>query len=145
MSPISSRKIVPRLACSNLPMRRVKALLDARGVDLIFHDCGELTDGMVKRFATLDAAMLSFGCSRQLWEDAAMIPKSTVLYGNLPTKKFMSSQLTVAEVERLAKSLVEKMREAGHPFILGSECDVLSVPGSEREILAKVEAFMRIS
>jgi uroporphyrinogen-III decarboxylase len=127
------------------PMRRVKSLLDSRGVDLVFHDCGELTDGMVERFATLDAAMISFGCSRHLWDDAAMIPKSTVLYGNLPTKKFMSSQLTVAEVERLAKSLVEKMREAGHPFILGSECDVLSVPGSEREILAKVDAFMRIS
>jgi uroporphyrinogen-III decarboxylase len=127
------------------PMRRVKALLDSRGVDLVFHDCGELTEGMVERFATLDAAMISFGCSRQLWEDAALIPKSTVLYGNLPTKNFMSSQLTVAEVERLSKNLLQKMREVGHPFILGSECDVLSVPGSEREILAKVDAFMKVS
>jgi uroporphyrinogen-III decarboxylase len=127
------------------PMRRVKSLLDSRGVDLVFHDCGELTDGMVERFATLDAAMISFGCSRCLWDDAALIPKSTVLYGNLPTKQFMSSQLTVAEVERLARNLLGKMREAGHPFILGSECDVLSVPGSEREIMAKVDAFMGIS
>jgi uroporphyrinogen-III decarboxylase len=127
------------------PMRRVKALLDSRGVDLVFHDCGELTDGMVGRFATLDAAMISFGCSRQLWEDAALVPKSTVLYGNLPTKNFMSSQLTVAEVERLSRNLLMKMREAGHPFILGSECDVLSVPGSEREILSKVDAFMNLS
>jgi uroporphyrinogen-III decarboxylase len=127
------------------PMRRVKSLLDSRGVDLVFHDCGELTDGMVERFATLDAAMISLGCSRRLWDDAALIPKSTVLYGNLPTKQFMSSQLTVAEVERLARQLLGKMREAGHPFILGSECDVLSVPGSEREIIAKVDAFMRIS
>jgi uroporphyrinogen-III decarboxylase len=127
------------------PMRRVKALLDARGVDLVFHDCGELTDSMVERFATLDAAMISFGCSRQLWEDAALVPKSTVLYGNLPTKNFMSSQLTVAEVERLAGNLLEKMHGTGHPFILGSECDVLSVPGSEREILAKVDAFMNLS
>ena len=126
------------------PMRQVKALLDSRGVDLVFHDCGELTDGMVKRFASLDAAMISFGCSRQLWEDAALIPKTTVLYGNLPTKNFMSAQLTVAEVERLSRNLLEKMREAGHPFILGSECDVLSVPGSEREILAKVDAFMKL-
>jgi hypothetical protein len=39
----------------------------------------------------------------------------------------------------------EKMRDTGHPFILGSECDVLSVPGSEREILAKVEAFMKLT
>ena len=126
------------------PMRRIKALLDSRGVDLVFHDCGELTDGMVERFAALDAAMISFGCSRQLWEDAALVPKTTVLYGNLPTKNFMSSQLTVAEVERLAARLLEKMREADHPFILGSECDVLSVPGSEREILAKVNAFMQL-
>ena len=127
------------------PMRRVKALLDSRGVDLVFHDCGELTDGMVERFATLDAAMISLGCSRQLWEDAALVPKSTVLYGNLPTKKFMSSQLTVARSRAAFEELLEKMRAAGHPFILGSECDVLSVPGSEREILAKVDAFMKLS
>ena len=125
------------------PMRRIKAMFDARGVDLVFHDCGELTTGMVERFATLDAAMLSFGCSRLLWEDAALIPKSTVLYGNLPTKRFPAPQLSVAEVQRLARELLDKMRATGHPFILGSECDVLSVPGSERAIMAKVEAFMK--
>jgi len=128
-----------------LPMRRIKSLLDSRGVDLVFHDCGELTEGMVKRFASLDAAMISFGCSRKLWEDAALVPETTVLYGNLPTKNFMSSQLTVAEVERITAELMDKMRETGHPFILGSECDVLSVPGSEQEILAKVDAFMKFS
>ena len=57
----------------------------------------------------------------------------------------MPTQLTVAEVERLSRNLLEKMEEAGHPFILGSECDVLSVPGSEREILAKVDAFIKCS
>lgn len=127
------------------PMRRIKALLDAKGVDLIFHDCGELTDGMVSRFSTLDPVMMSLGCSRQLWEDAALVPKTTVLYGNLPTKKFYSPQLTVADVESLSRELIIKMRAAAHPFILGSECDVLSVPGSEEEILAKVDAFMKIS
>jgi uroporphyrinogen-III decarboxylase len=127
------------------PMRRIKKLLDDKGVDLIFHDCGELTGGMVSRFATLEPAMISLGCSRRLWEDAALVPKSTVLYGNLPTKKFYSPQLTVADVESLSRELLEKMRAAGHPFILGSECDVLSVPGSEEEILAKVDAFMNIS
>jgi len=126
-------------------MKRIKALLDAKGVDLIFHDCGELTNEMVSRFATLDPAMMSLGCSRNLWEDAALVQKSTVLYGNLPTKKFYSPQLTVAEVEGLSRELLEKMRAAGHPFILGSECDVLSVPGSEQEILAKVVAFMNVS
>lgn len=127
------------------PMRRIKSLLDAKGVDLIFHDCGELTEGMVSRFATLDPAMMSLGCSRNLWEDAALVAKSTVLYGNLPTKKFYSPQLTVGDVETLSVSLLEKMRATGHPFILGSECDVLSVPGSEQEILAKVDAFMKVS
>ncbi len=127
------------------PMRRIKAMLDARGVDLVFHDCGELTAPMVSRFATLDPAMMSLGCSRCLWEDAALVGKDTVLYGNLPTKKFYSPQLTVADVERLSTELLEKMRATGHPFILGSECDVLSVPGSEEEILSKVDAFMRVA
>ena len=127
------------------PMRRIKKLLDDKGVDLIFHDCGELTGGMVSRFATLGTAMMSLGCSRRLWEDAALVPKTTVLYGNLPTKKFYSPQLSVADVEILSRELLEKMRAAGHPFILGSECDVLSVPGSEQEILSKVDAFMNIS
>jgi len=127
------------------PMKQIKALLDAKGVDLIFHDCGELADGMVSRFSTLDPAMMSLGCSHRLWEDAALVPKTTVLYGNLPTKKFYSPQLTVADVETLSRELLEKMRAADHPFILGSECDVLSVPGSEKEILSKVDAFMNVS
>lgn len=125
------------------PMQRLSRTLAAADVDLIFHDCGELTTDMVKRFATLGAAMISFGSSRRLWEDAALIPKDTVLYGNLPTKSFASTALTVAEVERLAQELVEKMHAAGHPFILGSECDVLSVPGQAAAILAKVDAFLR--
>lgn len=125
------------------PMRRVSALLRARGVDLVFHDCGELTEGMVKRFATLEPAMISLGSSRRLWEDAVFLPKDCVIYGNLPTKRFYASQLGKAEVERLAVELLERMRQTGHPFILGSECDVLSVPGSEKEILGKVDAFMR--
>jgi uroporphyrinogen-III decarboxylase len=126
------------------PMRRIKSLLDSKGVDLIFHDCGELTNEMVSRFATLDPVMMSLGCSRRLWEDAALVPKTTVLYGNLPTKNFYSPQLTVADVESLSRELLQKMGAAEHPFILGSECDVLSVPGSEREILAKVDAFMKL-
>jgi len=99
---------------------------------------------MVGRFASLDAAMISFGSSRCLWEDAALVPRETVLYGNLPTKRFYSAQLTIAEVQALSSRLLEKMREAGHPFILGSECDILSVPGCEREILSKVESFLEL-
>ena len=125
------------------PMQRIARLLAARGVDLVFHDCGELTDGMVRRFATLGAVMLSFGSSRKLWEDAALVPKDTVLYGNLPSKMFYAKQLTTAAIEELAQDLISRMRAAGHPFILGTECDVLSVPGREHEIYAKVDTFMR--
>ena len=118
--------------------------LRARGVDLIFHDCGELLDGMVQRFATLDPAMISLGSSRMLWEDAALLPKTTVLYGNLPTKQFYSDELcSVARVRQLSDTLHQRMRATGHPFILGSECDILSVPGSEATIKAKVEAFLQ--
>lgn len=125
------------------PNRRVKELLNACGVDLIFHDCGELLDGMVSRFSTLDPAILSLGSSRKLWEDAALAPKSTVLYGNLPTKRFYSDALiNVADVRRLSVELTQRMRAVGHPFILGSECDVLSVPGHERTIVEKVDAFL---
>jgi uroporphyrinogen-III decarboxylase len=125
------------------PMQRIARMLVASGVDLLFHDCGELTTDMVRRFATLGAAILSFGSSRRLWEDAALVPKDTVLYGNLPTKRFCASELMAGEVECLAQDLVNKMHAVGHPFILGSECDVLSVPGKEAEILGKVDAFMR--
>jgi uroporphyrinogen-III decarboxylase len=126
------------------PNREIREQLAAADVDLIFHDCGELTDGMVRRFAGLDPAMISLGCSRQLWEDAALVSKSTVLYGNLPTKQFYSDELvSLARVRELSSQLLERMRDAGHPFILGSECDVLSVPGYEQTIKAKVEEFLK--
>jgi len=32
-----------------------------------------------------------------------------------------------------------------HPFIPGSGCDGLSVPGSEKEILAQGESFLNVS
>ena len=34
-----------------------------------------------------------------------------------------------------------RLRPTGHPYIIGSECDVLSVPGHEAGILAKVQAM----
>ena len=123
--------------------REIRGQLAAADVDLIFHDCGELTDGMVGRFASLDPAMISLGSSRRLWEDAARVSKSTVLYGNLPTKQFYSDELvSLARVRELSGRLLERMRDAGHPFILGSECDVLSVPGREQAIMAKVDEFL---
>jgi len=126
--------------------REIREQLAAADVDLIFHDCGELTDGMVTRFAGLDPAMISLGCSRQLWEDAALVSKSTVLYGNLPTKQFYSDELvSLSRVRELSEQLVARMTEVGHPFILGSECDVLSVPGREQTIMAKVNEFLGIN
>lgn len=124
-------------------LQRITALLAQHEVDFILHDCGELTDPMIERFATLNPAMLSLGGSRKLWEDARLLAPSTVLYGNLPSKRFYAPELTAREVEDTARSLRQHMAAARHPFILGSECDILSVPGKEREILSKVEALKR--
>lgn len=128
------------------PNLKIKARLDELGVDLIFHDCGELTDGMVKSFNRLNPVMLSLGCSRTLWKDAALISKDIVLYGNLPSKKFYSDEaVSVADIERMTRELITNMKRAGHPFIMGTECDVLSVPGHEASIKRKVDAMMSCS
>ncbi len=124
---------------------RVRELLRGHSADLIFHDCGELTDSMVQKFVTLDPVMISFGSSRKLWEDAKLVPKNIVIYGNLPTKKFYSDkEMSVETVMNQTRELLAKMVASGHPFILGSECDILSVPGREKTIKEKVEAFLKI-
>lgn len=123
--------------------QRIRQLLREHDVDLIFHDCGELTPNMVKAFNELDPAMLSLGSSRTLWEDAALVKKDTVLYGNLPSKKFFNDKdMTDEDVAKAATELLVKMREAGHPYILGSECDVLSVTGSVEIIHRKLKAML---
>jgi uroporphyrinogen-III decarboxylase len=124
------------------PNRRIRDLLGSLGADLFFHCCGEVTVPMVKAFAGLDPAILSLGSSRKLWEDAAIVPESTVLYGNLPTKKFLLDEMPREEVIRITRDLLARMGAIGRPFILGSECDVLSVPGYHDAILGKVEAFL---
>jgi uroporphyrinogen-III decarboxylase len=124
--------------------RQLKARLEERGVDLMFHCCGELTDQMVREFTTLDPALLSLGSSRVLWDDAAMVPKDIVLYGNLPSKRFYSdSAITAEQVGALSEELIWRMAAADHPFILGTECDVLSVPGCEAAIARKIAALVR--
>lgn len=129
-----------------LPMkylRKIKAELDAAGVDLFFHCCGELTNEMIRYFVSLDPAILSLGSSRKLWEDAAIVPKDIVLFGNLPSKRFFSDEMiSVAEVRRLAIELLSKMEQTGHPYILGTECDVLCVPGCEKPLMEKVMAIV---
>jgi len=126
------------------PNKEIKALLDTHGVDLLFHCCGELTDMMVSKFTELRPVILSLGSSRILWEDAALVPKDIVLYGNLPSKRFYSDDLiTVADVEAQSHELTVRMKEANHPFILGSECDILSVPGCHDTIMIKAVAMMK--
>lgn len=123
--------------------RQLKALLDAYNVDLFFHCCGELTPYMVKKFTELDPAILSLGSSRALWDDAAIVPKDIVLFGNLPSKKFYSDdEITVAQVRAQGELLQQRMCAANHPFILGTECDVLSVPGREAILRTKVDAML---
>jgi uroporphyrinogen-III decarboxylase len=126
------------------PNRALRALLDEHGVDLIFHDCGELTTDMVRRFALeLKPAVLSLGSSRKLWEDAEVVPKDMVLFGNLPTKTFYSdAAMPVEEVRRRTAEIVANMRACRHPHICGSECDVLHVPDAAQTIRRKVEVML---
>ncbi|HWR53161.1 MAG TPA: uroporphyrinogen decarboxylase family protein [Bryobacteraceae bacterium] len=124
------------------PNLRLAALLRDSATDLIFHDCGELTTDMVRQFATrLDPAVLSLGSSRKLWEDAEVVPKRVVLYGNLPTKNFYSDDvLPVGAVVLMAKQIVDGMAKAGHPHILGSECDVLHMAEASETIRRKLDS-----
>jgi uroporphyrinogen-III decarboxylase len=128
----------------NLRLRQQMADAD---VDLIFHNCGELVDTMVEQFVSrLDPAIISFGSSRNLWEDARLIPKHIVMFGNLPTKTFYSdAQMPAEEVKRLTCELITKMRATGHPHILGSECDVLYVPDAAETIKRKVDVMLNCS
>jgi hypothetical protein len=135
-SPIFDRLVLE-------PNVQLNGIMRDAGADLIFHNCGELTREMIRAFATrLEPAVLSLGSSRKLWEDAELVPDSVVLYGNLPSKAFYSdADMPVEEVSRLCGELVQAMRDCGHPHILGTECDVLHVPGASETIWKKVEAM----
>ncbi len=126
------------------PNLRLKQRLEEAGVDLIFHDCGQTTAEMVREFGRrLHPAILSLGSSQKLWEAAALVPKDVVLYGNLPTKSFYSdAAMPLERVEQLTRELLENMRQAAHPHILGSECDVLEVPEAAERIRRKIRAML---
>ncbi len=126
------------------PNRQVRALLEQYGVDLIFHNCGELVTDMVRQFAIeLRPAMISLGSSRKLWEDSIVVPKDIVLFGNLPTKTFYSDAAMPDErVVSLTQELMARMAETSHPHIVGSECDVLYVPGAAVQIRRKVDIML---
>ncbi|HUG10946.1 MAG TPA: uroporphyrinogen decarboxylase family protein [Opitutaceae bacterium] len=129
--------------CVLAPNRRIAALLADRGVDLIFHCCGEITDGMLEGFCSLRPAMLSLGSSRKLWDVAPLVPKDIVLYGNLPSKMFYSDQMMpLTRVAEDTARLAAQMEATGHPFILGTECDTLHVPEYAATICKKVDCML---
>jgi uroporphyrinogen-III decarboxylase len=129
------------------PNRQLRVLLSRHDVDLIFHDCGELLTDMVRQFAVeLRPAVMSLGSSRKLWEDAAVVPRDVVLFGNLPTKTFYSdATMPLEEVRRRTAELAGHMQACGHPHILGSECDVLHVSEAADTIRRKVAEMLKCS
>lgn len=126
------------------PNRALRDQIHAAGALLFFHNCGELTNDMVAAFGQdLHPEVLSLGSSRDLAADAGLVPEDTVLYGNLPTRRFYSdSALPASEVAALTVSLVARMRAAGHAHITGSECDVLHVAGAMKAIERKLSILM---
>ncbi len=132
--------------CVLEPGLEIKETLNKNHSDLILHDCGELTDYMIKEMIKMDPVILSLGSSRKLWEDAKIVPKNIVLYGNLPSKHFYSDEkVTEKMVAELSQELINKMKNLGHPFILGTECDVLSVPEANDKIKSKVKILTSFS
>jgi uroporphyrinogen-III decarboxylase len=128
------------------PMREMKQVLSECGASLFLHDCGELTKAMVEAWAAdIHPAVLSLGSSRTLCEDEALVPDDVVMYGNLPTKLFYSDDvMPEEEVARRAAELCERMAATGHPFLLGSECDVLYVPDCAERIRRKVDLWANV-
>jgi uroporphyrinogen-III decarboxylase len=125
------------------PNKKITQLIQKNDRQLIFHNCGELTDLMLKKICILNPQVLSLGSSRDLAKDASIVPDNIVLLGNLPSKEFFQKdRLSVDEVERLTCELQKNMIATKHPFILASECDVLSVKGSENIIQQKVDKMM---
>lgn len=123
------------------PNLQIKQLMESQGVELIFHDCGELNEAIIRSFAQLDPAILSLGSPCDLPTVAPLIGKNTVIMGNLPSKKFYSDkEITVEQVIQQGRFLLSAMERTGHPFILGTECDVLCVEGCTETIHKKVIA-----
>jgi len=76
---------------------------------------------------------------------APLVSGRTVLFGNLPTKKFYSdAEMPLEKVTRMAEDLANRMRATGHPFILGNECDVLHVDAAHATIARKVNAMCHL-
>ena len=125
------------------PNKQIKSYLSENHVDLILHNCGELNDIMVRKMCLLEPVILSLGSSKDLWEYTKVVPDDIVLFGNLPTKRFMlDNTMPAKKVAELTKHIDSEMKKTKHPFILGSECDVLSVSGYEETIENKVKVLL---
>ena len=110
--------------------RQITELMKVNHVDLLLHDCGELSNTMLQKLCSLDPVILSLGSSRELWSDAYLVPEHIVLFGNVSTKNLV--YIPEAQLKHTINDLKEKMSKTGHPFILGSECDIMSIPGYEK-------------
>lgn len=122
---------------------QIKELLNKHDVDMVFHDCGVLCDEIITSVNELDPAILSLGSPSDLATAAKLTQPQTVLFGNLPSKKFYSdNEMTEQDVREQSKALLKEMHATGHPFILATECDVLCVSGCEHTIMKKVMAML---
>lgn len=126
------------------PNLRLKAELTSAGVEMFLHICGDLPPEMLHEVCIeIHPTSLSVGATCNIWEHTAVVPKDVVLYGNLPSKKFYSDQLvSIKDVEDMTRDLAAKMSVTGHPFILGTECYVMSVPGAQDTIKRKIQAIL---
>jgi len=124
------------------PNLRLKAMFDATETDLLFHNCGELIPEMISSFGTLNPKVISFGSTVKLWEIEPYVASDVVIFGNLPTKKFYSDEdVPLSGIADRVAEIEAKLGPSNHPYIISSECDVLSMPGYEKTIMAKVNAM----
>lgn len=128
------------------PNRRLIQAIEEAGGDVIFHDCGELTDEMIRLIGTLRPAVISFGSTTDLVKAAALVPEDVVLLGNVPSKHFPSeAEMPSEKVRGICQKLRHDLDATGHPYILGSECDILCVHGKEEAILRKAKIIAEFS
>lgn len=124
------------------PNRRIKTVIESAGADFLFHDCGSLSMRMVEALSDLHPALLSVGSAVKLWEIEPHVADDIVLFGNLPTKKFYSDdEVPLEKIPSMVNEIERNLEPSGHPYIIASECDILSMKGYESIIKKKVEAL----
>jgi uroporphyrinogen-III decarboxylase len=124
------------------PNRRIKTVIESAGADFLFHDCGSLSMRMVEALSDLHPALLSVGSAVKLWEIEPHVADDIVLFGNLPTKKFYSDEeVPLERIPSMVREIEHNLEPSDHPYIIASECDILSMKGYESIIKRKIEAF----